>query len=309
MKKFILTLWVVFLVFVFTTVAHSQFYIGKILLKDSAGTLVIVPPPGGGFKVNQEHWVKTKDIDSNFASVGLSYNKNFGLRFNAGNGLEIGSGDTVVSTGEVSLLSVDSIHIGNGKISYNPGNGSLLQDTVSFQRINLFNNGAYGRELIFHNTPAWTSLIQVNAPYMQTMNFNNKIEAEGYNFTFSANTNPELGSNDSLLFMIGTSGDSTVIIGARGLGTDFQKLNIANAIIIEADGSIRFNSSTNVDQKFYFNGSMRLDGITTSEPSTTEQIITETMNVFGSNEGILLGRPVDWLIINIDGTDRKIPLY
>lgn len=113
MKKIILIFFMFFLVS--SSCFTQEFFIGKIRLKDSLGTLVITPPPGGGFKINQENWVKTKDLDTNVAGLGLSYNKTFGLRFNAGNGLEIGSNDSVISTGEVSLLSVDSLLVG-GKI-------------------------------------------------------------------------------------------------------------------------------------------------------------------------------------------------
>ncbi len=123
MKKFLILAFLLFLV----PQIYSQTYIGKVQLKDSSGYLVITAP--NGFKVNTNSWINIKDIDPSVVGKGLSYNPNLGIRFNAGNGLIIGSNDSVVTTGTISLGIFDSIDVGGAQIKSK--NGNPISDSIS----------------------------------------------------------------------------------------------------------------------------------------------------------------------------------
>lgn len=83
---------------------------------------------------------------------------------------------------------------------------------------------------------------------------------------------------------------SSVLYSFLDIGT-----NRTGRMRIQPDGSISINSTTDVGQSFYINGDLRVDGTT----STTATAGAQT----------LPANPVGFLIINISGTNYKLPYY
>ena len=138
------------------------------------------------------------------------------------------------------------------------------------------------------------------------------VTSAGMASAINTETNNRISANDILSQQISVLSQAVSVVSQKisVLSQQVSVLSQALSALSVIAGPLVFNSSVRISAGLSVGGSLSLaNAFSVASPTATTATVTLLSSYYGTSIQPYLGTPVSWMLVNIGGTNYKIPLY